>query len=117
MISLFTEVCQDISSVCAVKVEHIRQPCQDTAAQDHHSPPHFNTDSKSTIEYVTVKKEKPEEEVCLDSIKEEYFNLDCMSAAQAKTLEQWKPNVSIIQRQDLNFDVSSTGLLQGKTKC
>ncbi|XP_029000792.1 zinc finger and BTB domain-containing protein 49 [Betta splendens] len=107
------ETLQDISSVCDVKVENISQQCQDTAAQVHHSPPLLSPDSKSTTEYVTVKQEKPEEEeVCLDSIKVEDFTLDCMSIAQAKILEQWKPNVPSTQRHDPHSDMSCARLVQ-----
>lgn len=113
VIFLSTELLQQISRVCVVKVENISWPCQDPAAQDHNSPPLLSADEPAT-EHVTVKQEDPEEDSCLDSIKVEELNLEGISAVQSKLLEQWKPEVLDLQRQDPNTEVSCTRLAQGK---
>ncbi|XP_026216664.1 zinc finger protein 829-like isoform X2 [Anabas testudineus] len=105
------ELLQQISRVCVVKVENISWPCQDPAAQDHNSPPLLSADEPAT-EHVTVKQEGPEEDSCLDSIKVEELNLEGISAVQSKLLEQWKPEVLDLQRQDPNTEVSCTRLAQ-----
>lgn len=119
VILLCTDVTEEISRGCVVKVESINQPRQDSTAQDHHLAPLSNTD-KSTLEQVTVKQEKPEEEerdgsaCCLDSIKVEDFSLECMSAVQSKMLEEWEPEVPDTQSQDPNTPLSCTRPAQGK---
>lgn len=110
---LFTEVLQEMSHVCVVKVENISRPCQDLAAQDHHSPPLLGV-AEPTSEHFTIKQENPEEESCLDSIKVEDLNLEAISAVQSKMLEQWKPEELDVQRQDPNSELSCTGLTQGE---
>ncbi|XP_008294474.1 zinc finger protein 2-like [Stegastes partitus] len=109
------EVTEDILHTCAVKVESMTLPCQHPQAQDCNSPPLPSVDNKSTLEQVTVKQEKPEDErdgssCCLDSIKVEDFSLECMSAAQSKMLEEWNPEVPDIQ--DPNARLCSAGLDQ-----
>lgn len=113
---LLTEVSEDISRVCVVRVESINQPNRNLAAQRRNSPPLPNGDD--ILEQLTVKQEKPEEEsddpaCCLDSIKLEDFSPECMSAVQSNMLEEWKPEVLDIQSQDSDT-LSCTGLTQGK---
>lgn len=105
--------------MCVVRVESINQTRRDVAAQDRHSPPLPSGDDTLALKQVTVKQEKPEEErdgpaCCLDSIKVEDFSPECMSAAQSKMLEEWKPEELDIQSQDSNTPLSCTGLAQGK---
>lgn len=121
MIFLFADVTEEISPACVVKVESINQPCQDLAAQHHCSPPLPNSDDEFTTEQVTVKQEKPEEErsgsaCCLDSIKVEDFSPECMSTVQSTMLEEWRPEVQNIHRQDLNTQHQPAGTrpTQGK---
>lgn len=120
VISLFTEVSEEMSRVCVVRIESINhKTCRDLAAQDRGSPPLPSGDDAFTLEQVTVKQEKPEEErdgsvCCLDSIKVEDFSPECMSAAQSKMLEEWKPEELDIQSQDSNTPLSCIGLAQGK---
>lgn len=127
VIFLFTEVSEEMSRVFVVRIESINQTCRDLAAHDRDSPPLPSGDDMFALEQVTVKQEKPEEErdgsaCCLDSIKVEDFSPECMSAAQSKMLEEWKPEELDVQSQDSNTPLSCTGLAQGKkenneTKC
>ncbi|XP_044046222.1 zinc finger protein 8 [Siniperca chuatsi] len=115
--ALIKEVSEEISRVCVMRVESINQPCRELAVQDPDSPPLPSGDNKSTLDQVTVKQEKPEEErdgsvCCLDLIKVEDFSPECMSAVQSKMLEEWKPEVLDIQSQDSNTPLSCTGLAE-----
>lgn len=116
---MFTEASEENSIVCVVRVESINQPCRDLAGQERHSPPPPSEDEEFTSKQVTVKQERQEEEeddlaCCLDSIKVEDFSPECMSAAQSKMLEEWKPEVLDIQSQDSSGPLSCTRLAQGK---
>ena len=107
--------------MCVVRVESMNQPCAGLAAQDRDLPPPPSGDDQTTLEKITVKQEKPEEErdgsaCCLDSIKVEDFGPECMLAVQSKMLEEWKPEVLDIQNQDSNTPLSCSGLSQGKTE-
>ncbi|XP_071360396.1 uncharacterized protein [Trachinotus anak] len=112
------EVTGEISRVCVVKIESIHQLCEQSAAQGHHSVPLPSTDENSTLDQVTVKQEKPEDEerdasaCCIDSIKVEDFSLECMSAVQSKMMEEWEPEVPDAQSQDSNTQLSCTRLAQ-----
>eukprot|EP00064_Thunnus_orientalis_P009371 superscaffoldBa00001184_g9395 len=112
------DVTAEISPVCVVKIESINQPCQDPAAQHHHSPLLPNSDDEFPTEQVTVKQEKPEEEgggasaCCLDSIKLEDFGPECMSVVQSTLQEEWKPEGQNIHCQDANTQLSCTRLAQ-----
>ncbi|XP_030594525.1 zinc finger protein 287-like [Archocentrus centrarchus] len=115
------EVTEEISQVCMVKIESMNPVCQDQGAQQCISPPLPSILGKSTLEQVTVKQERPEEEThgsscCLDSFKMEDFSLECMSGVQSKMLEEWKPEVPNIQSQDSNTQLSSTGRDQARSQ-
>lgn len=115
VIFLFTEVSEEMS-VCAVKIESLKQPCRDLAAQDSLTLP--GEDDRMTLEQVTVKHE-PEQErkgstLCLNSIKVEDFSSECMFAVQSKMLEEWTPEGLDIQNHDLNSSLCSTRPTQGK---
>lgn len=108
-----------MSQVCVVRIESLNQPRRDLVAQDCDTPPLPSRDDKTTLEQVTVKQEKPEEErdgsvCCLDAIKVEDFTSECMLAVQSKMLEEWKPEGLDAQNQDANTSVSCTGLAQSK---
>lgn len=113
VIFLFIEVPQEVSHVCVVKVENISWPCQDPAAQDHHSPPPLGV-AEPTSKHFTVKQENLEEESCLDSIKVEDLNLEGISAVHSKMLEQWKPGELDVQKQDPDTELSCSRLAQGE---
>ncbi|TMS23134.1 Krueppel-like protein 1 [Larimichthys crocea] len=110
-------VSEEMSQVCVVRIESLNQPRRDLVAQDCDTPPLPSRDDKTTLEQVTVKQEKPEEErdgsvCCLDAIKVEDFTSECMLAVQSKMLEEWKPEGLDAQNQDANTSVSCTGLAQ-----
>lgn len=118
VVFLFTEVTDKMSHACAVKVESTNQPCR-VAAQDRDMSPPPSGGDEATSEQVTVKQEKPEEEMdgsacCSVSVKVEDFSPECMLAAQSKMLEEWKPEGLHIQNRDSNARVSCTRLAQGK---
>ncbi|XP_035515714.1 zinc finger protein with KRAB and SCAN domains 3-like [Morone saxatilis] len=111
--ALAIEVSEEMSRVCVMMVENIDQPCRDLAAQARDSP--LLPCGDDSLEQVTVKQEKPEEDrngsaCCLDSIKVEDFSPECMSAVQSKMLEEWKPELLDILSQDSNSPLSSTML-------
>ena len=97
----FTEVTEEISSVCAVKAEGVKPVCRDPLAQDSTPPSMID---KSSLQQVAVKQEDPEEETdatscCLDFVKVEDVSFEGM---------KWTPEVVDIQTQD-----SKTRLDQG----
>lgn len=116
--ALTKDVTAEISPVCVVKIESINQPCQDPAAQHHHSTLLPNSEDEFPTEQVTVKQEKPEEEgggasaCCLDSIKLEDFGPECMSVVQSTLQEEWKAEGQNIHCQDANTQLSCTRLAQ-----
>ncbi|XP_054460957.1 zinc finger protein 11 isoform X2 [Anoplopoma fimbria] len=113
-----TQVSEEISRLCEVRVESVHQPCAELAAQDHNSQPLPSVDGESTLKQFIIKQEKPEEEegddsaCCLDSIKVEDFSPECMTAAQSKVLEEWKPEVLDIQCRDATASLSCSRLAQ-----
>lgn len=116
---VFTDVGDEMSRVCVVRAGSINQPRRDLAPPDQDSPLLPSEEDKPTLEQVTVKQEKPEEETdgsacCLDSIKVEDFSPECMLAVQSKMLEEWKPEVPDIHSQDSITPLSCSGLAQGK---
>uniref|UniRef100_A0A3Q1GBF4 Zinc finger protein 287-like n=1 Tax=Acanthochromis polyacanthus TaxID=80966 RepID=A0A3Q1GBF4_9TELE len=106
------EVTEDISHVCAVKLESMNPTCEEPGVHNCDSPP-LPSINKSTLEQVTIKQENAEDDrngssCCLDSIKVEDFSLECMSAVQSKMLEEWNPEVLDIP--DPNAQLSTAGL-------
>ncbi|XP_034544211.1 zinc finger protein 90-like [Notolabrus celidotus] len=95
--SFTVEASEVTPSACVTRVDHIEPTCQDPDAQDHYSPPLPCGDDKSALERVRIKQETPEEDddsICfLDSIKEEDFSPECMSAVQSNMLDEWKTEV------------------------
>ncbi|XP_030002416.1 gastrula zinc finger protein 5-1 [Sphaeramia orbicularis] len=111
-----TDVSEESSSSCMVKVENINQRRQTAAIQDHKFPPLSN--SKSASEHVKVKEEKPEDMIngstcLLDSIKVEDLSSECISAVQTEMLQEWRPEVPDFQSQDQNIPRSCISLTQG----
>nr|XP_019934285.1 PREDICTED: zinc finger and SCAN domain-containing protein 2-like isoform X1 [Paralichthys olivaceus] len=110
-----TSVTEAISCVSVVKAESIKQPCQDSTA--HHVAPLPSNDAMSTLEQITVKQEKPEEEeedrdslvCCLDSIKVEDFSLESVSEWEQEVLDtpSQDPNTQLSQGLPLPTDLPS----------
>lgn len=113
--ALTAGVSEEMSHVCVVKVESLKQPCRDPAAGDTATPP--SGEDRTASEQVTVKHERPEEErdgsACrLDSIKVEDFSPECMLAVQSKMLEEWTPEGLDMENHDSDISLSCTGLAQ-----
>ncbi|XP_047434961.1 zinc finger protein 287-like [Mugil cephalus] len=111
-----TDITEEISHACVVKVEGMNPLYQDLGDEECGSPQLPNTDAKSTLERVTVKQEKSEEEsnvssCCLES-KVEDFSLECVSAVQFKMLEEWKTEEADVQSPDPSAQLSNAGMDQ-----
>ncbi|XP_068584967.1 uncharacterized protein si:ch211-284e13.5 isoform X2 [Cebidichthys violaceus] len=113
----FTDVGEEISRLCELRVELVNLPCTEPAARRYDSPTTPSGERESTSKQFIVKQEKQQEEeedlaCCLDAIKVEDFSPECMAAVQSKVLEEWKPEVLEVQRQDSNASLSCTRLTQ-----
>lgn len=114
-----TETGEEMSWVCDVGVESMTQPQLDLPVSHRESTFHPSEEEKSSLEQVTVKQEKPEEETdgatrCLDSLKMEDLSTDCTLAVQSQILEEWKPEVASSETQDSKTPLLHTAKGWGK---
>lgn len=114
-----TEAGEEMFWVCDVGAESMKQSQLDLPLSHRDSTFHPGEEEQSSVEQVTVKQEKPEEETdgsthCLDSLKMEDLSANCSLAVQSQMLEEWKPEVAGSETQDSETPLFHTAKGRGK---